>query len=1325
MIWKSAVRRWSFVAVAALYALLLFGRLTAQNTITEKAPAYLQGLPVIRNYPPEVYAAHNQNWAAVQDRRGVMYFGNSYGVLEYDGVSWRLIKLGGRRIARSLAIDAGERIFVGGYGDLGYLAPDEKGQLKFVSLMPEMEERHRNFTDVWQTISTPDGVYFLSSQYIFRWDGRKMHTIRAESAFQSAYYIYNQLFVFQTDKPVRHLVSNALKPVPAAASFSASDITAMIPLQEQQERNMLIATRGRGIFQYDGQSAPTPFLTEAQSLLAEGQVFSAIALSHGRYAFGTMLRGVVITDARGRLLQHLNKASGLLDDAVLCLYEDRQQGLWTGLQTGIARAETGASLSYFREREGMEGSIWDMARHEGRLWLATIMGLYYLDDSPAVVRTPQRIRRMPGVSPQCWSLAPFGSSLLAAAFDGIYEIKNGQSRLIFKEFSFAVHRSQQDSNRLFVGLRSGVKTLYYTNGQWKDEGRLEGVEHEIRHFYEAPDGRLWLIGYFEGPVLADFSKGFSSQAPLKRYDTKHGLPPADRIIGFPTDRGLRFATLQGVFAFDEARQRFYRDSTLVEGLSDPALPLFHAARAPEGHLWLTADNNAQSGMALWRADGKYEWRPNILPRIAAMQVFTVYPDPQQPGIVWIGGTDELVRHDAAIPARTAAAYPALIREMTLNGDSLLYAGTGAFPGGIQKMRHSRHSLRFRYAAPGFDDETKTVYQYQLEGYDDDWSDWSAETYKDYTGIPAGLYRFRVRAKNLYDLVGEAAEFEFRVLPPFYLSVWAWLCYALLFAGLVWLIWKLQMKQVEKRHILKIKQLEFEKLKELDQLKSRFFADISHEFRTPLTLILGPLEQLSGEEKRPAIVRHYQVMESNARRLLRLINQLLDLSRLEAGKMQLDMREADVLPLLKGCAFAFESLSMSKNIRLQVQCDIPGAVLPFDRDKMEQVFTNLISNALKFTPEGGAVQVRAFEAAQKSVLRIEVSDTGVGIAEEQLPLVFERFFQSDATSRLHASGSGIGLALTKELTQLHGGHIGVDSRPGQGSVFFIELPVRSFTAEEAASEKPVSAVETLLPPSLPTESGTPELNAENTLLLVEDNPDMRVFIRDILADKFRVIEAADGQEGLEKALEHIPDLIVSDVMMPRMDGLELCDALKNDERSSHIPIVLLTAKADLDSRIAGLRRGADDYLAKPFHREELLLRAGNLLLQRQRLRERYASLEPLPAAVPDPGIEIEDAFLLKIRHLAEPRLTDADFDIDQLAKLAGMSRSQMFRKIKALTGKSPSVFIRDIRLQRAQELLRTTTKNVTEIAYEVGFSTPAYFSDAFVEAFGVRPSQFKA
>ena len=197
------------------------------------------------------------------------------------------------------------------------------------------------------------------------------------------------------------------------------------------------------------------------------------------------------------------------------------------------------------------------------------------------------------------------------------------------------------------------------------------------------------------------------------------------------------------------------------------------------------------------------------------------------------------------------------------------------------------------------------------------------------------------------------------------------------------------------------------------------------------------------------------------------------------------------------------------------------------------------------------------------------------------------------------------------------------------------------------------------------------------------------------------------------------------MMPRMDGLELCDALKNDERSSHIPIVLLTAKADLDSRIAGLRRGADDYLAKPFHREELLLRAGNLLLQRQRLRERYASLEPLPATADDQGMEIEDAFLTKIRHLASPRLSDADFDIEQLAKLAGMSRSQMFRKIKALTGKSPSVFIRDIRLQRGRELLTTTDMNVSQIAYEVGFSTPTYFSDAFLEAYGVRPSQFKA
>lgn len=1324
MIWNSAVRRWSFVAAATLYALLLSGRLTAQNAVSETGAAYSQGLPVIRNYPPEVYAAHNQNWAAVQDRRGVMYFGNSYGVLEYDGVSWRLIKVGIKRIARSLAMDAEGRIFVGGYGELGYLKPDEQGSMKYISLTAEIEEKYRNFTDVWKVITTPTGVYFVVSQYIFRWDGSKMHTTRAETALQSAHFIHNQLLVFQRDKPLQQLVSDVLRPQQTGAAPALERTVTVLPLDKPA---MLIVTRDQGLFRYDGNSAPKPFPTEVQGLLAEGQVFSAIALSNGRYAFGTMLKGVVITDAKGRLLQHLHKTSGLLDDAVLCLYEDRQDGLWMGLQTGIARAETGAALSYFNEKQGIEGSIWDMARHEGRLWLATIMGLYYLDDNAGGVRSAQPIRRMPDVSPQCWSLAPFGKSLLVAAYDGVYEIRNSQSRLISNEFCFAVYRSQQDPNRVFVGLRSGVKTLYYSGGQWKEESRLEGVEHEIRHFYEMPDGRLWLIGYFNGPVLADFSKGFSSNPPIKHFDTTHGMPPADRIIGFPTDRGLRFATLQGVFAFDDGRQRFYRDSTLIEGLTDPAIALFHAARAPEGHLWLTADNNAQSGVAMRRAEGKYEWRPNFLPRIAAMQVFTVYPDPQQPGIVWIGGTDALVRYDATTMARPAPAYPALIREISMNADSVLYAGTGKFPGSIQKLSYSRYSIRFRFAAPGFDDESKTVYQYQLAGYDEDWSDWSAETYKDYTGIPAGLYRFRVRAKNLYGLVGEPAEFEFRVLPPFYLSTWAWLLYALLFVLALRWAWKAQLKRLENKHALKIKQLEYEKLKELDQLKSRFFADISHEFRTPLTLILGPLEQLSEEEKRPGIIRHYKVMEANARRLLRLINQLLDLSRLDAGKMQLDMQEADLIPLLKGCAFAFESLAMSKNIRLQVECAVPAAMLSFDRDKMEQVFTNLISNALKFTPEGGGVQVRAVADATRSILRVDVSDTGIGISEDQLPLVFERFFQSDAGSRLHASGSGIGLALTKELTQLHGGNIGAESKPGQGSVFFIELPVRSFTAPSAtaAPEKPANLSESIILPSAPTDNFAPELSSDNTLLLVEDNPDMRIFIRDILAGQFHVIEAADGKEGVEKALEHIPNLIVSDVMMPGMDGLELCDALKNDERSSHIPIILLTAKADLDSRIAGLRRGADDYLSKPFHREELLLRAGNLLAQRQRLRERYASLEPLPAAVPDPGIEIEDAFLLKIRQLAEPRLTDADFDIDQLARLAGMSRSQMFRKIKAITGKSPSIFIRDIRLQRAQELLRTTTKNVTEIAYEVGFSTPAYFSDAFYEAFGVRPSQFRA
>ncbi|MBK6622118.1 MAG: response regulator [Saprospirales bacterium] len=1255
------------------------------------------GAPFIRNYPPDEYGAHNQNWAIAQDRRGVMYFGNSRGLLEYDGASWRLIQPEHVRIIRSMAASADGRIFGGGYGEIGYLAPDSSRQLQFVSLLPHLDEAYRDFTDVWQTLATSEGIFFVTTRYIFRWDGQKMRAWPAKTAFHFGFAVHDQFYVQQSETGLMQIVSDSLRLAPLGEQWREERISAMLPFSSQGNKRILVATRENGLFLYDDLSIER-FATGADELLINSQVSCALALANGQFAFGTMQAGVVVIDETGKLRDRLHKPTGLQDDAVLSLYEDRQRALWTGLQVGIARAETGSPFRYFGEREGIKGSVWEIVRHQGRLYFATVMGVFYLDENSG------RFKPVAGVSPQCWALLPFGKTLLASAFDGVYEINGNQGRRISDGFVFSLHRSRQDPMRVFAGMRDGLKSLYFDGGTWREEGRIEGMNQEVRHFYETPEGQLWLTDYFSGLLLVDLSKGYTPRPPIMRFDTLHGLPPADRVVAFPTDKGLRFATLQGIFLFDEARQRFYRDSTLVEGLSNPKIGLFSASWDEDGNLWLLADDNAQSGVARRRSEGVYSWDQSPFLRIAELPVFTAYPDSALEQTTWIGGTDQVVRYDGALPQHQKLSFPTLIRQVIANADSILYGGAGMAPPGMLELPFAQNSLRFGYSAPSFDDESKNEYQYLLEGYDEDWSNWTVEIYKDYTGLPPGSYRFLVRARNIYGQLGETAACDFQVLPPFYRTWGAYLLYALLLAGGVYQLWRLGLRSIQKKHRQEMEQLEFEKLKELDQMKSRFFADISHEFRTPLTLILGPVDNLLSTQPEAEQAKQFNLIKRNAQRLLRLINQLLDLSKLEAGKMKLDLRFENMIPLLRGITFSFESLVEGKNIGLRFESELEIAFLYFDRDKMEQVLTNLLSNAVKFTPEGGEVSVEVKTAEEGEWLQIEVADTGPGIPARQLPHVFDRFYQGDEALRIEEAGSGIGLALTKELVELHQGRVSASSVEGHGARFRILLPY--------------GKGQPLIPATVDD-----ELALENTLLLVEDNPDMRAFIRDAFAGSFRVLEAADGQEGVDMALEHIPDIIISDVMMPRKDGMELCEILKNDERSSHIPIILLTAKAGVESRLAGLSRGADDYLSKPFNREELLIRSRNVLEWRQRLRDRYASLQP-PAPVEDKSIQVEDAFLQKIRGIVDQHLSDSDFEIEQLARVVGMSRSQMFRKIKALTGQSPSLFIRAIRLHRGKELLETTQMNVSEVAYEVGFTTPAYFSDAFTEAFGIRPSQLR-
>lgn len=537
-----------------------------------------------------------------------------------------------------------------------------------------------------------------------------------------------------------------------------------------------------------------------------------------------------------------------------------------------------------------------------------------------------------------------------------------------------------------------------------------------------------------------------------------------------------------------------------------------------------------------------------------------------------------------------------------------------------------------------------------------------------------------------------------------------------------------------------------KLRELDGVKSRFFTNLTHEFRTPLTLMLGPAEQVLAQTKEAITKQQVGLLQRNAQRLLQLINQLLELSKLEAGKTELALAPDDWVRLVRGTLHSFESLARQKRITLHLTSDRDQFVGEMDRPKLENILYNLLSNALKFTPANGTVSVElsCLDSDNGGWVELQVTDTGVGIGAEKLPYVFDRFYQADASDTREQEGTGIGLALTKELVELHGGIIQIASQKGIGTTVTVRLPTR-----QAQPFEPAVSAPDLLVPALPdselvvlTEPSPDQAEqvgiwphqpnepaAEAPLvLLIEDNEEVRAFIRSSLGDAYRIVEAGNGEEGIRLAQEHIPDLVITDLMMPRLDGYQVCTTLRQDERTSHIPVIMLTARADLESKLEGLQTGADSYLAKPFHQRELLAQITNLLRVRRQLRERYSQTtlgrqtlwQPEPSSMPS----MEQVFLTRVQTALETHLDDEQYSVDRLCEEVGLGRTQLHRKLKALIDQTPGDLLRLLRLQRAHDLLRNNVGTVAEVAYRVGFGNPANFSTSFSRHFGYPPSEVR-
>jgi signal transduction histidine kinase/ligand-binding sensor domain-containing protein/DNA-binding response OmpR family regulator len=891
---------------------------------------------------------------------------------------------------------------------------------------------------------------------------------------------------------------------------------------------------------------------------------------------------------------------------------------------------------------------------------------------------------------------------------------------------------QDKQGTFWLGTNNGIIRFDPITGQTVnypyDPNNPQGIsDYWALSILEDSRGNLWI-----GPgsqALMQFNRETGKFTYYKQDSQKPGSISSNTIpcIYEDTKGNLWFGTGEGgLCRFDYESETFtcYTDKQGLAGNS-----VFSILESDAGDLWLGTNNGLSKFSPANQTFTSYDTDDGLQSKMFAAIYTEAAAFKGKDGTMYFGGNNGFNAFHPADIETNVFVPPVVITSFKLFDKHL----PGMQEATEIELNYNENFFSLEFAALNYTNTHKNQYTYKLEGVDKEWVQAGSRREANYTDIGHGRYIFKVKGANNDGIWNEkATTLTITIRPPFWKTSWAYSLYLVFFMIALLLARREIVRRERLKAHLKIKQVESDKLRELDTLKSHFFTNISHEFRTPLSLIQGTVEKLEKEDNSTKNRPDYQLINRNTNRLLQLINQLLDLSRLEAGKLSLHPEPGELTGFLSVLAASFASLYESKHIRYQYSISPEAVWTKFDRDKLEKMVVNLLSNAYKFTPAQGEVSFIA-EIVQKNTtqcqLQLSVQDTGIGIPQQQQPRIFDRFHQVDTSATRSYEGTGIGLALVKELVELHRGEIRVESKEGTGTTFSLLLPFElSVACESEPAAESTQTAESLLT-FFPAEEAAPQpvavkhtSNNAIQILVVEDNAELRHFIIEQLSRQYKVTEAGNGRIGYEQALEIIPELIISDIMMPEMDGITFCRKLKTDERTSHIPVILLTAKADMESKMSGLDTGADDYLTKPFKLEELQLRVRNILESRRKLRERFSrqvSVNPKEITV----TSTDERFLQKALTIMEYNMSNADLDVEAFSKDIGMSRAQLHRKITALTGLSTNEFIRSLRLKRAASLLIQHEGNVSQVAFEVGFGSLNYFTKCFRDFYGKTPTEY--
>ena len=914
-----------------------------------------------------------------------------------------------------------------------------------------------------------------------------------------------------------------------------------------------------------------------------------------------------------------------------------------------------------------------------------------------------------------------------------------------------VHIMKDRSGVLWIGMIDGGLGRFYPDTEKFESLKLSNhqedySEDHIFIIYEDSNGTIWAGGY---KGLYKYITDDNSFIRYEHDDNNPGSISANVVRAITEDdSGNMWIGTEGggLNKFNVINESF-RVFTLEEGL--PGNIVWGILTDKKNNLWISTNNG------LSKFNTKTEKFTNYDPSDGlqgALFNFNAFCESRSGEMFFAGDHGinyffpDSIKNNAYVPPVVLTDFKLFNRSVPIKKGSLLEKSISELK--KLELKYNENFISFEFAALNYTNPHKNRYKYIMTGLDPDTIYAGIRRIVEYTDLKPGRYTFWVTGSNNDGVWNkEGTSLDVVVYPPWWGSKLAYTLYFLiLILSVIGFINRRTRKlrkdkeELEKQIRERIREIEERDthILEMDRMKTRFFANISHEFRTPLTLIISPLEELISEMR--TWDKNYSRLAAIRRsglKLLGLVNQLLDLSKMDSGKLKLELIESDVIYTLKQLFSSFISLADKKRIKYKFHLPDKEFITYFDKNKMETITNNLLSNAFKYTPVGGEIECRVnireiTGERLNHVVDISVKDSGPGIDEDKQEKIFNRFYQVDESHHTEGGGSGIGLSLTKELTELLHGEIKVRSKPGEGSLFMVTIPlgIEHLKDSEYVIIKPEKLKEPVVSDKT-TDEIVPDYAAAKEhvrikevyhILIVEDNEELRSYLKEHFQKDYRVDEASDGEEGLEVAIATIPDLIITDVMMPNMGGVEFCKLIKTNENTSHIPVVMLTAKADMASKIEGLETGADDYIVKPFRFRELRTRVWNLIEQREKLRKKYsANLDMLPEDIAFNSYDLK--FIKRIIRIVQKNLTDFDFDVETLLRESGMSHPQLYRKLLALTGLSPSKFIRTIRLKQATKLMKQKKERVTDIAFSVGFNNLSYFIKCFKEQYGVSPSEY--